>query len=74
MLLTSEPTVADLIASKSRVRATCVACAHSRIIDPARVCFHPAGVVSRLGRVLRCRQCGRQGMVTRVALPHEVSP
>lgn len=75
MLANAEPTVADLIASKAKVRATCikVGCAHSRIIDPARVCFHPSGTVSRLGRVLRCRDCGTLGMATRVAFQHEVS-
>lgn len=72
-VLDAESTVADLVARHMLVRATCttVGCAHSRLIDPARVCFHPAGTVSRLGRVLRCRGCGRQGMATRAAFPHE---
>lgn len=72
-MLLDEPTVADLISAKLRVRATCInpRCAHSRIIDPARVCFHPAGTVSRLGRVLRCRVCGETGMATRAAKPTE---
>lgn len=69
-----EPTVADLIAGSIKVRATCAneECNHARTIDPARVCFHPSGVLSRLGLVLRCRECGSTGMATRVARPDEM--
>lgn len=68
-----EMTVAEMVEGGILVRATCPnpECSHSRVINPARVCFHPAGTVTRLGLVLRCRDCGRQGMVTRVAMDHE---